>query len=156
GEIDNEFDHCGAESSSTESLTIDELFLSLPRRFTHTDITNEILQNEAVFVSGDALLLEILAHDYINFQLGGQTLVVCYAIERFLKSLGEASGNPPRLIWFSDLASAFSLDPRLNFLYTNARAHSERNCHKISLVFENPFSAAFREAIRACCYPCFF
>jgi hypothetical protein len=42
----------------------------------HTDIITEFADVEIFLISVDSLLLELCAHDYHNWTLGGQTIVI--------------------------------------------------------------------------------
>uniref|UniRef100_A0AC35TV20 Helicase ATP-binding domain-containing protein n=1 Tax=Rhabditophanes sp. KR3021 TaxID=114890 RepID=A0AC35TV20_9BILA len=82
----------------------------------YTNIVGEFADVEIFLISTESLLLEFTAHNYHNWTLGGQTIILTEQIERFLNNLVDL-GAKFKLIVFTDLAPIFEQDTILNFYY---------------------------------------
>uniref|UniRef100_A0A183BTL5 Helicase ATP-binding domain-containing protein n=1 Tax=Globodera pallida TaxID=36090 RepID=A0A183BTL5_GLOPA len=82
----------------------------------YSDIIAEFADVEIFVISLDSLLLELCAHRYHNWTLGGQTIVLCEQVKQFLGGLEELNAKF-KLVTFTELAPLFQQDAFLAFLH---------------------------------------
>ncbi|KAL3083269.1 hypothetical protein niasHS_011071 [Heterodera schachtii] len=82
----------------------------------YTDIITEFADVEIFLISLDSLLLELCAHRYHKWVLGGQTIVLCEQIKQFLGGLEELNAKF-KLVTFTELTPLFKSDTFLAFLH---------------------------------------
>jgi hypothetical protein len=104
-----------------ETLSIDDdtpLDMNLIQQFpcVYTDIIAEFADVEIFLISLDSLLVELTAHKYHNWMLGGQTAVFTAQINRFLTSLEDLNAKF-KLVWFRDLRRLYQKDTVLSFFH---------------------------------------
>ncbi|VDN07517.1 unnamed protein product [Thelazia callipaeda] len=88
----------------------------------YENIISEFADVEIFLISLDGLLIELTAHTYLNWTLGGQTIVIAKQIEIILKQLTDIGGKF-KLIWFTNLAVMYAKDTVLNFLHSFVAAY---------------------------------
>ncbi|KAL4002464.1 DEAD/DEAH box helicase family protein [Acanthocheilonema viteae] len=88
----------------------------------YDNIISEFADVEIFLISMDGLLIELTAHTYLNWTLGGQTIVIAKQIEILLKQLLNLGGKF-KLIWFTDLSAIYAKDTVLNFLRSFVAAY---------------------------------
>ncbi|KAK0416353.1 hypothetical protein QR680_012435 [Steinernema hermaphroditum] len=104
----------------------------------YTDIMSEFANVEIFMISLDSMLLEMTAHKFHNWVLGGQTAVLAAQVDKFLNSLKNIGGKF-KLIWFSDFLSLYQSDTILSFLHSFLLAHiSQTPFGSEVLEFRNP------------------
>ena len=79
------------------------------------DVTHEFADVEIFLISMDSVLIELCAHKYHNWLLGGQTVVLIEQLERFLSQFAERGGKF-KLVWFTDFQPLYAEDVGLAFL----------------------------------------
>ncbi|MCP9258646.1 putative helicase C28H8.3 [Dirofilaria immitis] len=123
-ELESEDEEAG-DVVITNDFTIDDVNLvEILNRFNskYDNIISEFADVEIFLISLDGLLIELTAHRYLNWTLGGQTIVIAKQIEILLKELSNLGGKF-KLIWFTDLSSAYAKDTVLNFLHSFVTAY---------------------------------
>ncbi|KAI1712367.1 DEAD/DEAH box helicase domain-containing protein [Ditylenchus destructor] len=110
----------------------------------YTNIISEFADVEIFAISIDSMLLEFTAHNYHNWLLGGQTIVLTKQLEHFLGAL-EGLQAKFVLIWFSDLIPLFEQDNVLAFLHSFLIAYLMRHkdWSKCMQRFSNPLDPAW-------------
>ncbi|VIO90324.1 DEAD/DEAH box helicase family protein [Brugia malayi] len=88
----------------------------------YDNIISEFADVEIFLISLDGLLIELTAHSYLNWTLGGQTIIIAKQIEILLKQLSNLGGKF-KLIWFTDLSAIYVKDTILNFLRSFVAAY---------------------------------
>ncbi|VDM09116.1 unnamed protein product [Wuchereria bancrofti] len=88
----------------------------------YDNIISEFADVEIFLISLDGLLIELTAHSYLNWTLGGQTIIIAKQIEILLKQLSNLGGKF-KLIWFTDLSAIYVKDTVLNFLRSFVAAY---------------------------------
>uniref|UniRef100_A0A915PQL1 DEAD/DEAH box helicase n=1 Tax=Setaria digitata TaxID=48799 RepID=A0A915PQL1_9BILA len=88
----------------------------------YDNIISEFADVEIFLISLDGLLIELTSHNYLNWTLGGQTIVIAKQIEVLLKQLSNLGGKF-KLIWFTDLSVVYAKDTVLNFLHSFVAAY---------------------------------
>uniref|UniRef100_A0A1I7W5H4 DEAD/DEAH box helicase n=1 Tax=Loa loa TaxID=7209 RepID=A0A1I7W5H4_LOALO len=88
----------------------------------YDNIISEFADVEIFLISLDGLLIELTAHSYLNWTLGGQTIVIAKQIEILLKQLSNLGGKF-KLIWFTGLSATYARDTVLNFLRSFVAAY---------------------------------
>ncbi|CAK5020502.1 unnamed protein product [Meloidogyne enterolobii] len=83
----------------------------------YVDIITEFADVEIFLISFDSLLLELCAHRYHNWILGGQTIVISEQLKHFLCALEELNAKF-KIVVFSDLSVLFNKNGYLSFLYS--------------------------------------
>ncbi|KAL7074718.1 hypothetical protein ACQ4LE_005937 [Meloidogyne hapla] len=83
----------------------------------YVDIITEFADVEIFLISFDSLLLELCAHRYHNWILGGQTIVISEQFKHFLCALEELNAKF-KIVVFSDLSVLFNKNAYLSFLYS--------------------------------------
>uniref|UniRef100_A0A915M0L1 ATP-dependent RNA helicase DDX60 PIN-like domain-containing protein n=1 Tax=Meloidogyne javanica TaxID=6303 RepID=A0A915M0L1_MELJA len=73
----------------------------------YVDIITEFADVEIFLISFDSLLLELCAHRYHNWILGGQTIVISEQLKHFLCALEELNAKF-KIVVFSDLSVLFN------------------------------------------------
>ncbi|CAG9531357.1 unnamed protein product [Cercopithifilaria johnstoni] len=123
-ESENENEEAG-DIVITNDFTIGDVNLvEILNRFNskYDNIISEFADVEIFLISLDGLLIELTAHSYLNWTLGGQTIVVAKQIEILLKKLSNLGGKF-KLIWFTDLSTIYAKDTVLNFLHSFVAAY---------------------------------
>uniref|UniRef100_A0A914VAC1 DNA-binding protein SATB n=1 Tax=Plectus sambesii TaxID=2011161 RepID=A0A914VAC1_9BILA len=120
-------DETETEDAHAEEITLDLETTTgeqaLMKHASHyEDVTPEFADVEIFLISVDSLLIELTAHSYHNWTLGGQTLVLTTQVDRFLTLLADRGGRF-KFIWFSDLAPLYADDPVLAFLRAVVAQH---------------------------------
>ncbi|VDK71743.1 unnamed protein product [Onchocerca ochengi] len=116
-ELESEDEEAGDIVITNDFTMVDVNLVEILSRFNskYDNIISEFADVEIFLISLDGLLIELTAHRYLNWTLGGQTIVIAKQIEIFLKQLSNLGGKF-KLIWFTDLSATYAKDTVLNFL----------------------------------------
>lgn len=102
---------------------------------------SEFADVEIFMISIDSLLLELLAHEYHNFDLGGQTLVLATQFERFVGALDKVNGKF-KLVYFEQLYELYQEESMLSYLFSFFLLYIKKSKYgKDVKVFESPFDS---------------
>uniref|UniRef100_A0A1I8AIS0 Helicase ATP-binding domain-containing protein n=1 Tax=Steinernema glaseri TaxID=37863 RepID=A0A1I8AIS0_9BILA len=111
----------------------------------YTDIMSEFANVEIFMISLDSMLLEMTAHKFHNWILGGQTAVLAAQVDRFLNSLKNIGGKF-KLVWFSDFLPLYEADTVLSFLHSFLLAHiSQTQFGHDVIEFRNPLDPKWND-----------
>lgn len=111
------------KSEFTKSTPIEKLTKVLnefPSKY--GNIISEFADVEIFLISLDGLLVELTAHEYLNWELGGQTIILSKQIDTFLHQLGSLGGRF-KLIWFTGLRELYEKDPVLRLVRSFVEVH---------------------------------
>uniref|UniRef100_A0A158Q886 DEAD/DEAH box helicase n=1 Tax=Elaeophora elaphi TaxID=1147741 RepID=A0A158Q886_9BILA len=122
-DIDSEIeDEEAGDIVITNDFTTDDVDVLNRFNSKYDNIISEFADVEIFLISLDGLLIELTAHSYLNWTLGGQTIVIAKQIEILLKQLSNLGGKF-KLIWFTDLSAIYAKDTVLNFLRSFVAAY---------------------------------
>uniref|UniRef100_A0A914XZG1 Helicase ATP-binding domain-containing protein n=1 Tax=Panagrolaimus superbus TaxID=310955 RepID=A0A914XZG1_9BILA len=126
-------------SNDIENVNLHELATSItPVR---ANIMSEFADVEIFMISVDSLFLELLAHEYHNFDLGGQTLVLATQFERFVGALDKVNGKF-KLVYFEQLHELYQEESMLSYLFSFFLLYIKKSKYgKDVKVFKSPFDA---------------
>ncbi|VDM39316.1 unnamed protein product [Toxocara canis] len=88
----------------------------------YDNIIAEFADVEIFLISVDGLLIELTSHWYLNWSLGGQTIIIAKQIDSLLTQLSHLGGKF-KLVWMTDLIPFYAEDTVLNFLRSFVAAH---------------------------------
>lgn len=88
----------------------------------YDNIIAEFADVEIFLISVDGLIMELTSHWYLNWSLGGQTIVIAKQIDNLLTQLSHLGGKF-KLVWMTDLMPYYAEDTVLNFLRSFVAAH---------------------------------
>ncbi|EGT35725.1 hypothetical protein CAEBREN_15148 [Caenorhabditis brenneri] len=100
----------------------------------YKNIISEFADVEIFLISIDSLIVECAAHNYHNWDVAGQSMVLNKQIDRFLQQFVDIGGRF-KLIVFSDLTAQFAKDTTLSFARSAALAHLANGRHARDLLF---------------------
>ncbi|TKR77167.1 hypothetical protein L596_018187 [Steinernema carpocapsae] len=138
----------GEEEENAVAMTLTEVNLAdCVNAFpcVYTDIMSEFANVEIFMISMDSLLIEMTAHKFHNWILGGQTAVLAAQVDRFLKSLQNIGGKF-KLICFTDFQKLYEADTVLSYLHSFLLAHiSQTPFTNDVLEFKNPLDSKWQD-----------